>query len=108
MDYIKRTFFGKDERDFTHAVVPLPSERRLSNEVKAESPSIGEKSTHSQNSEKSMTTLESLRAEINSDFEADGHNTTYDRMYNLAAQEISVLSISRTTHSLPTTLYLND
>lgn len=92
MDYIKRTFFGKDERDFMHAVVPLPSERRLSNEVKAEdqltnfkteSGSIGEKSAHSQNSGKSTTTLESLRAEVNSDLETDGHNTTYDRMYNL-------------------------
>lgn len=95
-----------------HAVVPLPSERRLSNEVKAEdqltnvkteSGSIGDKSTHSQNSGKSTTTLESLRAEVNSDLEDDGHNTTYDRMYILHAQEISALSILRTNYSLPTT-----
>ncbi|KAG9876983.1 hypothetical protein KCU94_g22258, partial [Aureobasidium melanogenum] len=87
MDYLKRTFLGKDERDFMHAVVPLPSERRLSNEVKpeeqltnvkTENGSIGEKSTHSQNSGRSTTTLESLRAEVNSDIEADGHNTAYD------------------------------
>lgn len=109
MDYLKRTFLNKDERDFMHAVVPLPSERRLSNEVKpeeqltnikTENGSIGEKSTHSQNSGRSTTTLESLRAEVDSDIEADGHNTAYDRMYNLDTQEISLLSVLRTNHSL--------
>lgn len=100
-----------------HAVVPLPSERRLSNEVKpeeqltnvkTENGSIGEKSTHSQNSGKSTTTLESLRAEVNSDLETDGHNTTYDRMYNLDTQETCVLSILRTNHSLLTNFSSND
>ncbi|KAH0264878.1 MFS general substrate transporter, partial [Aureobasidium melanogenum] len=102
MDYLKRTFLGKDDRDFMHAVVPLPSERRLSNEVKpeeqltnvkTENGSIGEKSTHSQNSGRSTTTLESLRAEVNSDIEADGHNTAYDRkakVINKAIQDMGM------------------
>lgn len=53
-------------------------------EVKtADGASIGEKSTHSQNSGRSTTTLESLRAEIDSDVDSE-HNTAYDRAYILA------------------------
>jgi hypothetical protein len=85
MDYFKRTFLGKDDRDFMHAVVPLHSDRHMT-EVKTDGASIGEKSTHSQNSSKSTTTLESLRAEVDS-VDAEGHNTAYDRTYTLAAGE---------------------
>lgn len=79
MDYFKRTFLGKDERDFMHAVVPLHSERHMSEVKTADGASIGEKSTVSQNSGRSTTTLESLRAEIDSDVDSEGHNTAYDR-----------------------------
>jgi hypothetical protein len=86
MDYLKRTFLGKDDRDFMHAVVPLHSDRHMT-EAKTDGASIGEKSTISQNSGKSTTTLESLRAEVDSDVESEGHNTAYDRTYTLAAGE---------------------
>jgi len=89
MDYFKRTFLGKDDRDFMHAVVPLHSERHMSEIKTTDGASIGEKSTHSQNSGKSTTTLESLRAEVDSDVESEGHNTAYDRTYTLAAREAS-------------------
>lgn len=56
-------------------------------EAKTDGVSIGEKSTISQNSGKSTTTLESLRAEVDSDVESEGHNTAYDRTYTLAAGE---------------------
>ncbi|KAI5272455.1 sugar transporter [Aureobasidium subglaciale] len=104
MDYLKRTFFGKDDRDFMHAVVPIATERRQSNEVKAEdnltdvkaddsTSSIGEKSSHSQHSGKSTTTLESLRAEVDSDVATEGHNTAYDRkskVINKAIQDMGM------------------
>lgn len=102
MDYLKRTFMGKDERDFHHAVVPLPSERRQSNQIKAEdnqtdvksddsTSSLGEKSSQSQTLAKSATTLESLRAEVDSDIAVEGHNTAYDRTYNLGVGESTAL-----------------
>ena len=54
-------------------------------DTKTDRASIGEKSTHSQNSGKSSTSLESLRAEVDS-VESGGHNTAYDRMYMLPKQ----------------------
>jgi hypothetical protein len=87
MDYLKRTFLGKDDRDFMHAVVPLHSERHMTEAKTTDGASIGEKSTVSQNSGRSTTTLESLRAEIESDVDSEGHNTAYDRTYTLVAGE---------------------
>jgi hypothetical protein len=86
MEYLKRTFMGKDDRDFHHVVVPLSTDRSLSQEVKAEEHTRDAKveestgSIKSGTSGKSTTTLESLRAEVDSDVAAEGHNTSYDRM----------------------------